>query len=196
LVERLSHKLDLLSRQSINARDLLEAKLQAPRAREDENNTAQGGHTQGALSNGSNDDNDDDEELATLFFYHTFYRHKIGEGFIRRQPSELAPTKPVYFSIDDQVTKTPSEAKAYARRAEYTVTVANAFFASVYHDTQKDVVEALEAGDIKNALCLFNQVSNNFGATRYTYSTTACSSSTSTPNREPHRNRSCSPTTS
>ncbi len=36
---------------------------------------------------------------------HTFYRHKVGEGFIQRQPSELAPSKPFYFNIDDQVTK-------------------------------------------------------------------------------------------
>ena len=90
---------------------------------------------------------------------HTFYRHKIGEGFIHQQPSELAPTKLAYFNIDDQVTRTFSDVKTSARRAEYTVTVANAFFASI---TQ----EAQEAGDIKNAPCLFKQVSNNLGATR------------------------------
>ena len=44
--------------------------------------------------------------------------------------------------------------------------MANAFFASITHKVQKDVVEAFEAGDIKNAICIFKQVSNNFGATR------------------------------
>jgi hypothetical protein len=44
--------------------------------------------------------------------------------------------------------------------------VANAFFASITHEAQKEAVEALEAGDIKNAICLFKQVSNNLGATR------------------------------
>ncbi len=106
-------------------------------------------------------------ELATLFVDHTFYRHKIGEGFIHRKPPwELAPDKPTYFHIDDQVTRNLSEAKTSARRGEYTVTVANAFFASIAHEARKDVVEALEAGDIKNALCLLKQVSNNLGATR------------------------------
>jgi hypothetical protein len=44
--------------------------------------------------------------------------------------------------------------------------VANAFFASITHEAQKDVVEALKAGDVENALCLFKQVSNNLEATR------------------------------
>ena len=44
--------------------------------------------------------------------------------------------------------------------------MANAFFASVAQETQKDVVEALEAGDIKNAMCLLKQVSKNLGVTR------------------------------
>jgi hypothetical protein len=44
--------------------------------------------------------------------------------------------------------------------------VTNAFFASITHEAQKDVVEALDTGDIKNALCLFKQASNNHGATR------------------------------
>jgi hypothetical protein len=79
---------------------------------------------------------------------HTSYRHKIGEGLIQRQPSELAPSKPSYFTIDDQVTRTRTEAKTSARRAEYTITVANTFFASTAHEDQKDDVGALEAGDI------------------------------------------------
>ena len=46
------------------------------------------------------------------------------------------------------------------------VTVANAFYASIAHEAEKDVVEALEAGDVKNAMCLLKQVYNNLGATR------------------------------
>jgi hypothetical protein len=70
---------------------------------------------------------------------HTFYRHKIGEGFIQRQPSELAPAKPAYFNIDAQVTRTLGEAKTSTRRAEFTVTAANAFFASITREAQKHV---------------------------------------------------------
>jgi hypothetical protein len=97
---------------------------------------------------------------------HTFYRHKIGESFIQRQPSQLAPAKSTYFNIDDQVNKSLDEGKTSARRAGYTVTAANAFYTSIDHEAQKDVVEALEAGDIKNAMCLLKHVSNVLGATR------------------------------
>jgi hypothetical protein len=44
--------------------------------------------------------------------------------------------------------------------------VANAFYALIAQEAQKDVVEALEAGDVKSAMCLLKQVSNNLGATR------------------------------
>ncbi len=135
MIERLAKNVDLKSEQSINARDLLEAQLQAPRPTEDENNNASGGQAQGNVNNGSTNDDDDDDELATLFVDHTFYRHKIGEGFIQRHASELAPAKPSYFNIDDQVTRSLSEAKTSTRRAEYTVTVANAFYASIAHET-------------------------------------------------------------
>jgi hypothetical protein len=89
----------------------------------------------------------------------------IGEAFIQRQPSELAPAKPTYFNIDDHVTINLNEAETSARRAKYTATLANAFYASIAHEAQKDGIEALEAGDIKNAICLLKQVSNNLGAT-------------------------------
>jgi hypothetical protein len=39
-------------------------------------------------------------------------------------------------------------------------------YASIAHEAQKDTVEALEAGDVKNAMCLLKQVSSNLGATR------------------------------
>ena len=146
-----------MSGQSIGARELLEAHLRAPRPTEIENNTASGGQAQGRLSSGNTNDDDEDEELPTLFVNNTFYRHKIGEGFIRRQPSELAPAKPSYFNIDDKVTRNLNEAKTSARRAEYTVTVTNAFFASIAR---------IEAGNMKNAMSLLKQVSNNLRATR------------------------------
>ena len=76
-----------MSGQSISARDLLEAQLRAPRPTEDENYTAPGGQAQGSINNGSSNDDDDDDEFTTLFVDHTFYRHKIGEGFVERQPS-------------------------------------------------------------------------------------------------------------
>ena len=44
--------------------------------------------------------------------------------------------------------------------------MANAFVASLAHEAQKNVVEALEAGNGQNALCLHKQVSNNLEATR------------------------------
>ena len=43
LIERITEKLDLVSGQSISARDLLEAQLRAPHPTEDENYTAPGG---------------------------------------------------------------------------------------------------------------------------------------------------------
>ena len=155
-----------MSGQSINARDLLEAQLWACRPIEGENNTATGGQAQGGLSGGIINDDDEEQESATLFVDHTFYRHKIGEGFIQRKPSKLAPAKPAYFKIDDQVTTNLHEAKTSTRRVEYTVTVANAFNVSIFCEAQTDLVETHEAGDIMNAICLLKQVSDNLGAAR------------------------------
>jgi hypothetical protein len=121
MIERLTKKLDLVSGHSISARDLLESQLRAPRPTKD-------GKPKQILSNGITSDDDDEDELATRFVDHTFYRHKIGEGFVQRQPSELAAAKPAYFNIDDQVTRTLCEVKTSARRAENTATVTNAFF--------------------------------------------------------------------
>ena len=44
--------------------------------------------------------------------------------------------------------------------------MANAFFASVAHEAQTDAFATLEAGDVKNVLCLLKQVSNNLDASR------------------------------
>ncbi len=72
---------------------------------------------------------DDDEGVGEQRFVdHTYYRHKIGEGFAQRQPSNLAPSKPAYFNIDDQVSRTLGDSKHAAKRQEYSITVANAFF--------------------------------------------------------------------
>ena len=43
---------------------------------------------------------------------------------------------------------------APAKRAEYSVTAANAFVVLLAHKAQKDVVNPLEAGVAKNATCL------------------------------------------
>jgi hypothetical protein len=48
----------------------------------------------------------------------------------------------------------------------YTVTVGNAFFASINNEPEQNDVEALEAGDVKNTLCILKQFSNNLEATR------------------------------
>ncbi len=61
-------------------------------------------------------DNDDEEVGEQRFVDHTYYRHKIGEGFAQRQPSDLAPSKPAYFNIDDQVARTPGDSKYAAKR--------------------------------------------------------------------------------
>jgi hypothetical protein len=96
----------------------------------------------------------------------TFYRHKIGEGFSQRHLSDLAPSKPAYFNIDDQVARSLADTKIAAKRQEYSITVANAFFASVTHEAQKDALQALEAGDYGTAQRLFKKVCNNLEATR------------------------------
>ncbi len=151
----------MVSGQSINARDLLEAQLQAPYFPiKGENSTAPSGQAQGSLSCGNIND-DDDDGRGPPRGPQLLPPQDRGEGFI--QPSILEPAKLACINIDDQLqeTRTLSEAKTTARRAEYTVTVANAPFASIAHEAQKEYVDALEAGDVKNAQCLLKEVSNN-----------------------------------
>ena len=82
----------------------------------------------------------------------TFYRHKIGEGFSQqRQPSDLSSSKPAYFYIDNQVARRLADSKFAAKRQEYSVMVANAFFASITHEAQNDALQALEAGNYGTA---------------------------------------------
>jgi hypothetical protein len=72
----------------------------------------------------------------------------------------LAPSKPAFFNIDDQVARTLGDSKFAAKRQEYTITVANAFFTAITHEAQKDAIEAFEAGDYKIAHKLFKQIAN------------------------------------
>jgi hypothetical protein len=115
-----------------------------------------------------NDDEEDESESEEVgeqrFVDHTYYRHKIGEGFSQRQPSDLASSKPGYFNIDDQVSRSLADTKVSAKRQEYQVTVANAFFAAVANEAQKDAIEAFQAGNHRAALKLFKQVSANLKA--------------------------------
>jgi len=88
---------------------------------------------------------------------YTFYHHRIEEAFIYRQPSDLAPSKPTYFNIDDLVARSLADSKFDKKRQEYSITVANAFFASV-------TLEAFEAVNYKATVQrLFKQVCNNLG---------------------------------
>jgi hypothetical protein len=123
------------------------------------------------VTTGDRSENNDDEDGSDSedgdeqrFVDHTYYRHKIGEGFSQRQPSDLAPSKPGYFNIDDQVSRSLSDTKFSAKRQEYQVTVANAFFAAVANEAQKDAIEAFQAGNHTAALKLFKQVSANLKA--------------------------------
>ncbi len=63
------------------------------------------------------------------------------------------------------MAKTLADSKVAAKRQEYSITGANAFFAAVTHEAQKDAIEAFKASDLKTTLRLFKQVSNNLGAT-------------------------------
>jgi hypothetical protein len=91
------------------------------------------------------------------FVDHNCYRHRIGEGFSQRQPSDLAPSKPTYFNIDDQVARSLMDSKFAAKRQEYSIMVANTFFASFTHEAHKDALQALEAGNYGTAQRLFKQ---------------------------------------
>ncbi len=112
------------------------------------------------------DSSDGDEVGEQRFVEHTLYRHRIGEGFSQRQPSDLAPSKPAYFNIEDQVARNLADSRFSAKRREYLITVASAFFISVTHEAQKDTLQALETGNYGAALRMFKQVCNNLEASR------------------------------
>ena len=95
---------------------------------------------------------------------HGLYRDIIAEGFEKRSPSRLAANKPAYFPIDDPVTRTLAASKYSAKAQEYSITVANAFFASVTRSALDDAIAAAIEGDQKASLNLLSQVSNNMAA--------------------------------
>ena len=113
-----------------------------------------------------NNNDDDDDEIGEVDDYvsHLFYRERLAEGFDKRSPSRLAANKPAYFPIDDSVTRTLATSKYSAKAAEYSITVANAFFAAVTRAALDDAIAATKEGDTKSASILLAQVSNNMAA--------------------------------
>jgi len=77
------------------------------------------------------DDADRGIDSGDDYISHGLYRDIIAEGFDKRSPSRLASNKPAYFPIDDPVTRTLTASKYSTKVHEYSITVANAFFASV-----------------------------------------------------------------
>ena len=115
-------------------------------------------------NNDENGENTEEVYCADDYVSHGYYRDIITEGFDKRSPSRLASNKPAYFPIDDSVTRTLTASKYSAKAAEYSITVANAFFASVTRATLEDAIAATKDGDTKTASILLNQVSNNMAA--------------------------------
>jgi len=161
LLEKLSDKVDLLAAEN-EKRNADEGEEDSVPHQSDDGETG----TAGAQRDDDDESESSDEEGVgeQRFVDHTYYRHKIGEGFAQRQPSVLAPSMPAYFNIDDQVARSLADSKFAAKRQEYSITVANAFFAAITHEAQKDAIAAFEAGDFKTAHKLFKQVAGNLGA--------------------------------
>jgi hypothetical protein len=159
----LSEKVDDLNKKNSEPSENKEGEESAPPQSDDGENIIASDHRE--ISN-EEDSSDGDEVGEQRFVDHIIYRHMIGEGFNQRQPSDLAPSKPVYFNIDDQVARSLADSKFAAKRQEYSIMVANAFFTLVTHDAPKDAMQALEAGNYGAAQRLFKQVCNNFEATR------------------------------
>ena len=112
------------------------------------------------------DENDDDEDRGIDsgddYVSHGMYRDIIiAKGFDKSSPWRLASNKPSYFPIDDPVTRTLMASKYSAKAHEYSITVANAFFASATKATLDDAISAALEGDELSSLTLLAQVSNN-----------------------------------
>jgi hypothetical protein len=114
--------------------------------------------------NNNDDGNSDSDYDVGDYVSHAFYRDRIAEGFDKRAPSRLASNKPAYYPIDDSVTRTLTASKYSAKAAEYSITVAHAFFAAVTRTALDDGIAAIKDGDDKTAAILFTQVSNNMAA--------------------------------
>jgi hypothetical protein len=162
LVARLAEKID----------DLKTTKIATSDYEEEENSSPSHDSGRDDITTCDKSENEDeegeseeDEVGEQRFVAHTYYRHKFGEGFAQRQPSDLASSKPTYLNIDDQVARSLANSKFATKHQEYSITVENPFFAAVTNEAQKDVVEAFEAGNYKTAHKLFKQVSNDMAAT-------------------------------
>ena len=114
--------------------------------------------------NNDDDGNNDSDYDVGDYVSHAFYRDRIAEGFDKRAPSRLASNKPAYYPIDDSVTRTLTASKYSAKAAEYSITVAHAFFAAVTRTALDDGIAAIKDGDDKIAAILFTQVINNMAA--------------------------------
>ena len=114
---------------------------------------------------GENDDDDDRSiDSGDDYVSHGMYRDIIAKGFEKRYPSRLASNKPTYFPIDDPVTRTLTASKCSAKIQEYSITVANAFFAPVTRASLDDIISPALEGDEQSSLTLLAQVSNNMVA--------------------------------
>jgi hypothetical protein len=96
---------------------------------------------------------------------HAMYRDIIAEGFDKRSLSRSAPSKPTYFPIDDPVTRTLTASKNSTKASEYSITMANAFFASVTCATFDYAMATATKGDTTTTMYLLGHVSNNMTAT-------------------------------
>ena len=110
----MSEKVDDLNRKNAEPKNenLEEKEIAPPQSDDGENVTTC--DKRGSIN--EEDSTYGDEFGEQRFFDHTFYRHKIGEGFSQRQPSDLAPSKPAYFNIDDQVARSLADSKFDAKR--------------------------------------------------------------------------------
>jgi len=94
-----------------------------------------------------------------------YYRELISEGFEKRAPSRQAPGKHACFPIDDPVTRTLAATKYSLKAIEYSITVANAFFASVIKASLDDAIAANDnKGDPETVFILLGQVQANMAA--------------------------------
>ena len=108
---------------------------------------------------------DYDVNSADTYVSHAYYRELIAEGFEKRAPSRQASNKPSYFPIDDPVTRTLNASKYSAKATEYSITVANAFFASVTKAALDDAITANNnGGDPETVSILLGQVQANMAA--------------------------------
>jgi hypothetical protein len=102
LVARLAEKVDNLNKKNNEepSEESGEHNNSAP-PQSDDGEKATAGDKRDEDENDEGEPSDEDEDGEQRFVDHTYYRHKIGEGFSHRQPSDLAPSKPAYFNIDD-----------------------------------------------------------------------------------------------